>query len=290
MRGRSAVWTGSRIGWKASARAASLIWHLVRLLWRLARWAGDDRGRAGGFVTRTALRHRTETLLLAALALLAAWGDIAATGALELLLAIACLALCLGAWGSWQVAGRYSVGAASERAVAKRLRLLERSGWFVLHDLERPRAGNVDHLAAGPGGAFTIETKTIRYSEADLRQAFDHARWAEARLRLPVTPVLCLARRRDPPYEDHGVVVCGATELASFLARQPGPPADTGHIARRLTGSRRSGDGPSRGGPRRRSWRPSRWRAGGGLGDGPAPRGAPCARAEYRSRAAGRRG
>ena len=130
MRGRSAVWTGSRIGWKASARAASLIWHLVRLLWRLARWAGDDRGRAGGFVTRTALRHRTETLLLAALALLAAWGAIAATGALELLLAIACLALCLGAWGSWQVAGRYSVGAASERAVAKRLRLLERSGWF----------------------------------------------------------------------------------------------------------------------------------------------------------------
>ncbi len=234
MRGRSAAWTGSRIGWKASARAARLIWYLAGLLWRLARWASDDRGRAGGFVARTALRRRLEAAVLAALALLAAWGAVEATGALELLLAIACLALCLGAWGSWQVAGRYSVGAASERFVAKRLRLLERSGWFVLHDLERPRAGNVDHLAAGPGGAFTIETKTVRYTEADLRQAFGHARWAEARLRMPVTPVMCLVRRPDPPYEDRGVVVCGATELASFLARQPGPPADMGHIARRL--------------------------------------------------------
>lgn len=236
MRGRSAIWTGSRVGWKGSVGAARLVWRLARLLWRLARWAGDDRGRAGGFVARTALRHRVEAAVLAALALLAAWGAVEATGPLELLLPIACLALCLGAWGSWQVAGRYSVGAAGERTVAKRLRVLECLGWLVLHDLERPRGGNVDHLAAGPGGAFTIETKTVRYTEAALDQALGHARWAEARLRLSVTPVLCLARRRDLPYEDRGVVVCGATELASFLARQPGPPADTEHIARRLRG------------------------------------------------------
>ena len=134
---------GSSVGWKASVQAASL-------LWRLARRALGRRVRAGGFVARTALRHRVEAAGLAALALLAAWGAVEAVGPLEKVLLVACLALSLASARSWQVAGRYSVGAASERAVARALRPLERSGWLVVHDLERPRGGNVDHLAAGP--------------------------------------------------------------------------------------------------------------------------------------------
>ncbi len=218
---------GSRVGWRASAQTAGL-------LWRFARSALGHRRRAGGFVARTALRHRAEAAGLAVLALLTAWGAVEAAGPLETVLLVTCLVLCLASARSWQIAGRHSVGAAGERAVARAVRPLERAGWLVVHDLEKPGGGNVDHLAAGPGGAFTIETKTVRYTEADLDQAFGHARWAERRLRLPVVPVLCLARRRDRPYEDRGVVVCGARHLASFLARQPGPPADTGRVARRL--------------------------------------------------------
>jgi hypothetical protein len=229
MRRKRAIWIGARFTRKGSARTA-------KALWRLAVRAIGRRRRAGAFVARTAFRRGGEAAGLAALALLAAWAAVEVAGSLEAFFAVACPALCLAAWRSWRLAGRYSAGAASERAVATGLRPLERSGWTVLDDLDKPGGGNVDHLAAGPGGAFTIETKTVRYTEADLRQAFGHARWAERRLRSPVTPVLCLARRHDAPYEDRGVVVCGATELASFLERQPGPPVNTGRVARRLGG------------------------------------------------------
>lgn len=220
---------GARVTRTGSARAA-------KALLRLAARAIGRRRRAGTSAARTAFRHRGEAARLAALALLAAWGAVEAAGSLKALLAVFCLVLCLAAWRSWRLAERHSAGAASERAVAKTLHSLERSGWVVFHDLDKPREGNIDHLATGPGGAFTIETKTVRYTEADLRQALGHARWAERRLRFPVTPVLCLARRHAFPYETRGVVVCGATEVASFLDRQPGPPVNTGRVARRLGG------------------------------------------------------
>jgi len=234
MRGRSVVWAGSRVGLRGSWSAARLAWRLAQLLGRLARSAVGHRRRAGGFVARTAVRRRAEAVVLSALALLAALGAVESIGSLEILLAVAGLALCLATWRTWQVAGRHSAGAASERAVARALRPLERSGWLVLHDLEKSSGGNVDHFAAGRGGAFTIETKTVGYGRSHLGQALDHALWAERRLGLPVVPVLCLARGREPPYEDRGVVVCGASELADFLARRKGPSDDTRRILRRL--------------------------------------------------------
>jgi SAM-dependent methyltransferase len=227
MRARYAIWRDTRVLGKGSART-------IEALRRLARRAFGRRRPAGWYVARTAFRHRSEATGLAALALLAAWGTVEAVGSLETLLLLACLGLSLAALRSHQLASRYRAGAVSESAVAKRLRSLEPAGWIVLDDLDKPGRGNVDHFAAGPGGAFTIETKTVRYTGGDILQAFDHARWAERRLGFPVTPILCLARRHDPPYKEQGVVVCGATELASFLDRQPGPPADTKPVLRRL--------------------------------------------------------
>ncbi len=209
-------------------------WWAVRLPWRLGRRAARARRSAGGFVGRTALRYRARAAGLAALALLAGIAAAEAGGTVRTVAVVVCLGLSLAAWRSWRLAGRFRAGAASERAVADRLRPLELEGWLVLHDLEKPRRGNVDHVAAGPGGAFTIETKTARYTAADLEQAFGHARWAERRLRLPVTPVLCLARRREPPSVSRGVVVVGARELPDFLAREPRGPVDPARVARRL--------------------------------------------------------
>src|SRR5881397_1164715 len=89
-------------------------------------------------------------------------------------------------------ARRWQWGAGGERRVGRALRPLERRGWLVMHDLMKPRGGNVDHLVAGPGGVFTIETKLKRFGTRELGQARAHASWAAKRLGVPVVPVLCV--------------------------------------------------------------------------------------------------
>jgi hypothetical protein len=54
-------------------------------------------------------------------------------------------------------------GAAGERRTARRLAVLERHGWAVLHDLAIPGSqANIDHLVIGPGGVFVIDSKQYR--------------------------------------------------------------------------------------------------------------------------------
>jgi hypothetical protein len=54
---------------------------------------------------------------------------------------------------------RWGAGAEGERRTARTLRPLLRSGWHVVHDLDWPGAGNVDHLVVGPGGVFVLDSK-----------------------------------------------------------------------------------------------------------------------------------
>lgn len=133
-------------------------------------------------------------------------------------------------WGSGQ---RWRAGGRGERDVARRLRRLERRGWLVVHDLDCHR-GNVDHLAAGPGGVFTVETKLRRAGAGELAQARAHAAWAARRLGRPVRPVLCLARRAQRPRERDGVLVVDARRLTRTLRRGRGPAADLEAVAARL--------------------------------------------------------
>ncbi len=56
----------------------------------------------------------------------------------------------------------WAVGAAGERQTEKALRPLERLGWHFVHDLDRPGAGNVDHLAIGPSGVYVFDSKAWR--------------------------------------------------------------------------------------------------------------------------------
>jgi hypothetical protein len=126
---------------------------------------------------------------------------------------------------------RWRRGAAGEREVARRLRRLERRGLLLLNDLPRGRGGNVDHLVAGPGGVFTIETKLTRFDKRGLEQARAHARWAERKLAQPVVPILCLARGDLKPRNYGGVWCLGASRLARFLERQPGPSANPAEVA-----------------------------------------------------------
>ncbi|MGH9046255.1 MAG: nuclease-related domain-containing protein, partial [Acidimicrobiales bacterium] len=50
-------------------------------------------------------------------------------------------------------------GAAGEEQVGAMLEQLTAEGWRIVHDASFGR-GNVDHILIGPGGVFTIETKS----------------------------------------------------------------------------------------------------------------------------------
>jgi hypothetical protein len=54
---------------------------------------------------------------------------------------------------------RYERGATAEELVGARLETLLDEGWRVHHDVPLGQ-GNVDHVVIGPGGVFTVETKS----------------------------------------------------------------------------------------------------------------------------------
>jgi hypothetical protein len=52
-------------------------------------------------------------------------------------------------------------GAEGERKTEKALRVLERRGWKVEHDIQRHGRANLDHVVTGPPGVFLLETKIL---------------------------------------------------------------------------------------------------------------------------------
>jgi hypothetical protein len=59
-------------------------------------------------------------------------------------------------WDSWYT------GLEGERKVGRELERLAPHGWRVLHGIEKGNGGDIDHLLIGPGGVFSINTKTHR--------------------------------------------------------------------------------------------------------------------------------
>jgi hypothetical protein len=57
--------------------------------------------------------------------------------------------------------GAWAQGAEGEEVVGEILEGLEADGWQVIHDVSFGR-GNIDHIVVGPGGLFTVETKSRR--------------------------------------------------------------------------------------------------------------------------------
>jgi hypothetical protein len=55
---------------------------------------------------------------------------------------------------------RWRQGAEGERATARALRPLTKSGWVLINDVQRDR-GNIDHVLVGPAGVFVLETKNL---------------------------------------------------------------------------------------------------------------------------------
>jgi hypothetical protein len=131
---------------------------------RSVRLERDPTARAPGQYTRSLVqRLRIRTLLtLGALAAATTvmgrrfgWQDPRFLGAeVGLLLAI----FAISRW-VLPLVDRHDRGARGEEHVGRLLEHLPERGWHVVHDASFGR-GNVDHILIGPGGVFTVETKS----------------------------------------------------------------------------------------------------------------------------------
>jgi hypothetical protein len=76
----------------------------------------------------------------------------------------AVVALCYAAWSlrrAWPKVKALRLARSGERAVGQYLERLREQGYRVFHDVIG-RGFNVDHVLVGPGGIYTVETKTFR--------------------------------------------------------------------------------------------------------------------------------
>lgn len=192
------------------------------------------RGRRAG-------RHaqRTNTLALRAqltlaLAALTVWTSVTHAPATLAPYGLAgAAAIALASRQRARTARRWQHAAAGERLVARRLRHLPRT-WTVLHDIDRGH-GNIDHIAIGPHGQFTIEIKLHHAGAPELQQARGHAALAQKRTGQPATAVLCVARGTSRPKQYAGVWVMGPRYLPRFLRRHRGARLDVDDVAARLS-------------------------------------------------------
>lgn len=126
-------------------------------------------------------------------------------------------------------ADRWLRGAAGERAVGAVLAQLEDEGWRALHDISLGR-GNVDHVLVGPGGIFTIETKSHpgrigidRIDPKMLKQAYAEKKLLENVTGLNVQPLLVFSRAYlvgHVPAKRQGVTILPARMLQHYFSRR----------------------------------------------------------------------
>jgi len=126
------------------------------------------------------------------------------------------------------IADRWGRGAGGERKVGA---ILEGLGpeWNVLHGVWLGR-GDIDHILVGPGGIFTVETKSHRgripvdrIDERMLRQAYAESKVLEKVSDLDVQPLLVFSDAwliGSVPAHRRGVTVIPGRMLAGFLARR----------------------------------------------------------------------
>ena len=120
-------------------------------------------------------------------------------------------------------------GASAEEHVGGLLEELSGRDWRVLHDASLGH-GNIDHILIGPGGVFTVETKShpgpvrvTRLHGATLRQAQAQRKAIKGITGVDVEPLLVFSRAwvDRPLARRKGVRVVPARMLLTHLTRQP---------------------------------------------------------------------
>jgi len=124
----------------------------------------------------------------------------------------------------------WAQGAEGEEVVGQILEGLREEGWCVIHDVSFGR-GNIDHIVVGPGGIFTIETKSRggkvwpdHLEEKMLNQAYAEKKSLEKITMLEVQALLVFSRGYvlpKPIARRRGVVILSSRSLAWFFSKQP---------------------------------------------------------------------
>ena len=158
-------------------------------------------------------------LFIAVLALVALVGGLA--GAAVLLLPVAA-ALAAATRHSLRLAARNRIGAESEIRVRRTLNRLRADGWRIIHGIDWPGHGDIDHVAVAPSGlGFAIETKTRAFDTQHLERTRATAGWLARRRRRwclgGALPVLCVVRFSRLEYARQGVLVVSLDRLLVSL-------------------------------------------------------------------------
>jgi hypothetical protein len=120
-------------------------------------------------------------------------------------------------------------GARGEEHVGELLDELTQESWRVIHDASLGR-GNVDHIAIGPAGVFTVETKSHpgpvhvrRMHGSVIAQAQAQRKAIERVTGLEVQPLVVFSRAwvDRPMARRKGVRVVPARMLLGFLGKRP---------------------------------------------------------------------
>jgi Holliday junction resolvase len=151
---------------------------------------------------------------------------------------------------------RHDRGATGEEQVGALLDELAGAGWRVIHDASLGH-GNVDHIAVGPGGLFTVETKShpgpVRVQQihgATLRQAQTQRQTLERITGEQVEALVVYSRAwvDKPLVRRRGVRVLPARMLRGYLSRRRErlTPEEVDKAHRRVVSAVRQGELASR--------------------------------------------
>ncbi len=188
----------------------------------------------GQYARERGLELSLKSVLIAAVALLlllVAWSGIGMRGLPLLLFGLGVIGVMVSASRLYSdQAGRWLRGAEGERTVGAICAELEADGWHAIHDVSLGH-GNVDHVLVGPGGIFTIETKSHRgdipidhIDPKMLKQAYAEKKLLERITGLDVQPLLVFSRAYlvgpTPPVRRNGVTILPARMLLHYFSRR----------------------------------------------------------------------
>jgi hypothetical protein len=189
--------------------------------------------RAGRGAEVIGLHRQIHGLLIALVGCCAALGAILVLPAEFTLIVLLLLGVSFHyARGVYNRSDTWMRGSAGEREVGAALEELEATGWSTRHDVMKSTGGNIDHVVAGPGGIFAIETKLHQFGKPGIRQAHAHARYLRKLMKTHVVPIICLANKTSPPKVYADVWCMGRPHLAQFLRDQPPRPVNPEILAR----------------------------------------------------------
>jgi hypothetical protein len=188
---------------------------------------GGEHARARGL----ALNNRLVLLVLGGFAALLAAGPVFGLSGYPLVLfeltAIAAM-FAANRWYRPQI-DRWLRGAEGERRVGAALAELTADGWMALHGVSLGR-GDVDHILVGPGGIFTIETKSHRgripidrIEPRMLKQAYAEKKLIERITGMEVQSLLVFSRAwliGSVPAQRNGVTILPARMLGHYFSRR----------------------------------------------------------------------